>query len=166
VVALPVLVLLFVGAGYVRDLTVATHEARTTARTCAWLYSANNCRATDAEGNSLGFPAECLPILSRDGVFGDGAAGANDDLDDAKSQLHRTGSGVGDFIQTILEPVLDGVFGEAGTAKATRSVQRPTIFGGSTVAVAGNYRIACNVSETTLDSVAKQAWGAITNLFR
>lgn len=157
-VALPVLVLLFIGAHYLADLTRATSDTRTQARMCAWLYSANNCQ-TDDSGNPTGVPQECVKVLSQKSAV----TWDSPELRSAGSTL--TGGAVGGFVKRILQPVLDAVFGDAASAHVERAVHRPLVFGGSTTAIAGNYRIACNVSETTLGSAAKDAWQSIMGDF-
>ena len=62
VVALPVLVLLFIAVFFFRDLAGARHEAATKARSCAWLYSANNCTTV---------PAGCEGVLTDTTAVGD-----------------------------------------------------------------------------------------------
>jgi len=150
VVALPVLVLLFIGAFYLHDLTKAKSAALTQARTCAWLYSANNCSKED-------LPAECTGVVSDPSAI----SWSNPELEGKKDALGGIGRGVGSFLTAVLQPVLDAVFGEAASAHVSRVVHQPSIFGGSTMATTGNYRIACNVSETTLKTVAGDAWASM-----
>jgi hypothetical protein len=43
VVVLPIFIVLFISLFYVRDQVLAKQAAQERARTCAWLYSWNNC---------------------------------------------------------------------------------------------------------------------------
>lgn len=58
VVVLPVFLILFISLFYVRDQVLARQATQEQARTCAWLYSANNC---EFDANSM--PAYCDGVL-------------------------------------------------------------------------------------------------------
>jgi hypothetical protein len=155
VVALPVLTLLFVGVFFLRDVTTGKQEAQSLARTCVWLYSANNCE-------SDGMPAECAGVLHEASAV---LVGQDQSLQQRTGELTQSSDpkspDVGGFAQGLLQAALDALFGKAAAADVSRSIPRPATFGGKTVSVAGHYRIACNVGETTLGQVAKDAWHSL-----
>jgi hypothetical protein len=54
-IALPVMIIVFAGALFVRDKFLAVADAQARARSCAWQYSASNCTV---------MPAECGGVLA------------------------------------------------------------------------------------------------------
>jgi hypothetical protein len=152
VVALPVLVLLFVGVFYVRDLATAKHDALTKARTCAWLYSANNCNEK---------PAGCEDILVDDdegGKVTDKVAEALADGTDRITKSPGMGGAIEHIVSAMIEPALKAAFGRSVAANATNEVKRPALFGQGKQVVAGKYHLACNLNPSTMEDVVKDAW--------
>jgi hypothetical protein len=146
VVALPVLTLLFVASFYLRDLTSMKQDAVTQARTCAWIYSENNCTG--------GLPSYCsAPIDAQDAAYSDQA------LDDETLKL--SGGSVAAFALSLIGDAKKALFGGVVATSVAHEVPRPAAFGGATVTTVGTYRIACNVGERTLLQVAEDAWNTI-----
>lgn len=144
VVALPVLVLLFVAIFFFRDLAGARHDAAIRARSCAWLYSAGNCRSV---------PAGC------EGVLTDTTAAGGSDLplpsiDDSKEENRKVNGIVGE----LLDDTLVTLFGTGVNAHATKDVRRVPLLGGGQLQTASEYHLACNLAPTTPAQVVKDAW--------
>ncbi len=135
VVALPVLVLLFVALFYFRDLSAARHEAAMQARSCAWLYSAGNCRTVPP-----GCELETEPAV-----------------DDPPIPLPDAGP-VSGIIDGLLKKALRSIFGDAAVATAHRDVRRPAPLGKSSVRVSSEYHLPCNLAPSRPLDVAKDAW--------
>jgi hypothetical protein len=150
VIALPVFVILFVAAIYVRDLMGTRHEVGTQARTCAWLYSANNCTSV---------PPGCSEFIHDGAAHGreidEIVGGVADELDVLGSGMVRT------TVELVVNDVLEAAFGKLVDSQSTRAVRRPPLFGGSEVTVPGRYRLACNVQPQTLGQILEDAWGSI-----
>lgn len=148
VIVLPIFVLLFISLFYVRDQVVARQAAQRQARTCAWLYSWNNC-------DKSALPPECHAVVTDEAFFNDATAELSENLG---------GGIVGDALKGILDPVLEAAFGRALDAQVSKEVPRPAIYGGKTQGVTGNYHLACNLKSTTAPEVAKDAWSRISPL--
>jgi hypothetical protein len=145
VVALPVLVLLFVAVFFFRDRAGAQHETATRARSCAWLYSANDCR---------GIPAGCEGVLTDTSAVGDASeipmpAIAGD------SEENRKVNGI---VSGLLDKALLTLFGSGVKAHATKGVRRPSVLGEGTLELSSDYHLACNLAPTTADRVVRDAW--------
>lgn len=148
VVVLPVFLILFISLFYVRDQVLARQATQEQARTCAWLYSANNC---EFDANSM--PAYCDGVLSK-APFGSDATKAVTD------KLIGKGT-VNDVINEMLDSAVETVFGDAIDVKVAQEVARPELYGGKTQAVAGEYHLACNLKPKEKIDIAKDAWSHV-----
>lgn len=146
VVVLPIFLVLFISLFYVRDQVLAKQAAQEQARTCAWLYSWNNC-------NAQGMPAECEGVVTDNPMLGEVPSEVTDAL--------GGDSFFADIVAGMIEPVLEVAFGSSADAKVTRDVARPLLYGGETSTVVGKYHIACNLAPTTAPEVALDAWDRI-----
>lgn len=157
VIAFPVFVIVLLALTYMRDQAVATQAAEQQARTCAWLYSAQNC-----EGN---IPAGCESVLGEPhspDVPDPDVGGA---LDQGLSKLEQGGQGgdlVSGVVDDLLGPMLLAAFGREVDAEATRTVERAKLFGEGQKVVQGRYHLACNLTPTEPEDVARGAWGKLS----
>src|SRR6185436_2807630 len=100
VVVLPVFILIFISLFYVRDQVLTKQAAQERARTCAWLYSWNNC-----EFNDDVMPAECKDVVAPGPMLGQASADVTQKL---------VGDGVvADVVKKMLDPVLEAAFGRS-----------------------------------------------------
>jgi hypothetical protein len=159
VIGLPVFVIVFLGLFYVRDQAIATQQAEQQARSCAWLYSAQDCEGA--------IPAGCDKVLARADAPDMAPPDLKGKLDDQLGRL-KQGQDVngGDVVMSIVGPTignaLEAAFGNAVEAKTSRQVSHSALFGPGQKTVNGQYRLACNLHPTTLDEVAKDAWNKLT----
>jgi len=159
VIALPVFVIIFLGLFYVRDQAIAKQQAEQQARTCAWLWSAQDCEGA--------IPAGCEGVLHEanapDVAPPDLKRALDRQLDRVK---HGDSVSAGDAVMSIIGPTLgnalEAAFGNATEATTTRQVTRSRLFGPGQKTVTGQYRLACNLHPTTLPQVAEDAWSKIT----
>ena len=148
VIVLPIFVLLFISLFYVRDQVVARQAAQRQARTCAWLYSWNNC-------DKDALPPECQAIVTDETFFNDATTALSEKLG---------GGLVGDAVKEILDPVLEAAFGKALDAQVSKEIPRPAMYGGKTQSITARYRLACNLKPTTAPEVVKDAFSRISPL--
>jgi hypothetical protein len=159
VIVLPVFVIVFLGLFYVRDQAIATQQAEQQARSCAWLYSAQDCEGA--------IPAGCDGVLTRADAPDMAPPDLKGKLDEQVSRL-KQGKNVdgGDLVMGIIGPTvgnaLEAAFGNAVEAKTSRQVSHSALFGPGQKTINGQYRLACNLHPTTLEDVAKDAWDKIT----
>ncbi len=156
VIAFPVFVIVFLALTYMRDQALATQAAEQQARTCAWLYSAKNC-----EGE---IPAGCAGVLGDPHTPDLPDPDVGGALDEGLSGLKQGGSGgdlVSGVVSQLLGPMLLAAFGREVDAEATRTVERSTLFGEGQKVVQGRYHLACNLTPTTPEDVAKGAWAKL-----
>jgi len=147
VVAFPFFVLIIIGLYYLRGAVAKKHELSMTARTCAWLYSANSCQS---------IPAGCQNVL---GSPGTSPTSASDDLHGKVNEKKQTlAKFVQDIVDEVLSPVLDAAFGESFNATSHGSVTHPKIFGAGTLKMSGQYHLACNLVEQEPLDVVTNAW--------
>ena len=124
------------------------------ARTCAWLFSAANC------DKSL-IPTECRDLVEESPSSSSVSPDLDGALNDgAKSVLsaQSTDGLIPNLVSSLLGPALSAAFGRSLDATASRSIQRPNLFGGGHQAVSGHYHLACNLKPTTPGEVALDAW--------
>jgi len=149
VVVLPIFIVLFISLFYVRDQVLAKQAAQERTRTCAWLYSWNNCQF-DAEI----MPAECERASTEVPIGADAANAVTQKL---------TGDGFfNDIVSGMLDQALKAALGRATDVKISHEVTMPTLYGGKTQALTGEYHIACNLKPTTAPQVAKDAWSRVS----
>ena len=159
VIVLPVFVIVFLGLFYVRDQAIVTQQAEQQARSCAWLYSAQDCEGA--------IPAGCEGVLTRADARDMAPPDLTGKLDEQVNRL-KEGKSVngGDVVMGIIGPTignaLEAAFGNATEAKTSRQVSRSALFGPGQKTINGQYRLACNLHPTTLEDVAKDAWDKIT----
>jgi hypothetical protein len=149
VVVLPIFLVLFISVFYVRDQVLTKQAAQERARTCAWLYSANNC-----EFDEKLMPAECKDVVVEAPIGSDAAKAATDKL---------TGDGFfHDVVSKLIDTALEDAFGRAIDVKVQREVARPTLYGGKSTTLSGDYHLACNLKPKTKLDVATDAWSRVS----
>lgn len=159
VIVLPVFVIVFLGLFYVRDQAIATQQAEQQARSCAWLWAAQDCEGT--------IPAGCDDVLSAANAPDMAPPDLKGKLDEQLARV-KQGQNVngGDVVMGIIGPTignaLEAAFGNATEAKTSRQVSHSPLSGPGQKTVNGQYRMACNLHPTTLEEVAKDAWEKLT----
>jgi hypothetical protein len=149
VIVLPIFLVLFISIFYVRDQVLAKQAAQESARTCAWLYSWNNCQF-----DATLMPAECKDAATEVPIGADAAKAVTQKL---------TGDGFfNDIVTGMLDEALRAAFGRATDVKISRQVAKPALYGGKTQTLSGEYHLACNLKPTTAPEVAKDAWSRVS----
>ena len=117
VIVLPIFIVLFISLFYVRDQVLAKQAAQETTRTCAWLYSWNNCQFDEKL-----MPAECRDV-AKEAPIG---------ADTAKAVTQKaTGDGFFyDIVGGMLDEALRAAFGRAIDVQISREVTKPALYGG------------------------------------
>lgn len=155
VVVLPVFFVLFVGVFYLGRLIAARHAVDTQARSCAWLYAANDCEQV---------PPQCegrVRVAQQKGTWN---GRLFDVMEDGARQMQSAGDAKGvlaGVVGKLLGPALDAMFGKELEATESAELERPPLFGGDTTTLSRAYRLSCNVAARTPLSVAKEAWQEI-----
>lgn len=155
VVVIPVFIALFIGVAYVSRVAELAQGAEMTARSCAWLYSAQNCREV---------PPGCEGYLRAGTTVSTSGNKVDDALHGGKNSLPQGTSAqnfVSGVVGSLLESAIQDAFGRALDASVPATTDQPELFGGKTVTVTGNYHLACNLAPTTLGDVAKDAWSLL-----
>lgn len=150
VVALPVIVILFIGVFFIRSITSGKLEADEEARRCAWEYSMNGCDAV---------PEGCAEVVAKE-PLGPG----NPDVEGAWETGIAKVQG-GDFAgaivnllnQTVLQPLAEA-FTQSLRSNKLIERDRPQLFGSGKSQVTGKYHLACNLKPKTADQVVDEAW--------
>lgn len=164
VIVLPFFVMLFVGLLYVRDRALGKQSAELTARTCAWMYSANNCSFKNDADHQVRVPPECEAFLRKKRGSGEfdleAAAG-----DQARRLVEGQGlDSIERMVFEVLNPLITEAFHRVGEAKAEAVIDRPRMFGGGEVAVPGRYQLPCNLEPADLAGQARSLWNAANPL--
>ena len=149
VVVLPIFIVLFISLFYVRDQVLIKQAAQERARTCAWLYSWNNC---EFDGKLM--PAECEQAATEAPIGADAAK--------AVTQAVAGDGFFAEIVSAMIDPALEAAFGRATDIKVSREVTKPALYGGKTQTLTGEYHIACNLKPTTAPEVAKDAWSRVS----
>jgi hypothetical protein len=155
VIVIPVLLLLWISLYYLADQFASRQSAAMTARSCAWLYSANNCETV---------PPGCGDFLKESR----GSAEVSPDVSDALKEgadaaLHGADAKgfVGAVVSNLVAGPLMAAFTRSVDAKVTREVQQPAVYGGGVKQVTGRYHLACNLEPTTPEKMAQDAWDSL-----
>lgn len=154
VIVVPVLILLWISLYYAGGLFLAQQKTEVTARSCAWLYSANNCDQmpaacadylTDTTASSV--PPQIDEVLEH---------GAQDALNggDVKGIL-------GQVVGELVAAPLAAAFTSAVDAKVDQQLKQPATYGGGIKTVSGKYHLACNLRHDTPEKMADRAWKSL-----
>jgi hypothetical protein len=139
-IALPVLIIVLIGATYLRQLYLARASTRLTSRSCAWSYALAGCRGSMAP--------ECngSPESAQDGK--------PPDIELAARQ--RTGRADNPFRDVpVVSDALAGLFGQATRAEANATVPFPLDAEREGVARADT-TVVCNSVPTEVIDIAKE----------
>ena len=148
VIVLPVFIIAFASVFYVRNVVTAKQAAESKARTCAWLYSAANC-------DRSALTPECAEVLQD-------TSNAGSLVDPIKKELNRARiTPIDQVITSVLDPIVEAVFGSGVNARVSTEYERPPIYGGGRGTAIASYHLACNVERRTITDVAREAWDAI-----
>lgn len=153
VILLPLLVLLFLGVLYLRDVFLGVQRADLEARTCAWLYSDNGCTSVPPGCEGLVGPASSEVEVDSSVLqaFDEGARRAVEEGD---------ASGfVQEVIGSVLGPALDEAFGNALEGRGQVRIERSPLFGGDVLTLFSRFRLSCNLTARTPGEVALESWG-------
>lgn len=138
-VALPVLIVLLIGATYLRELYVARAAVRLSARSCAWAHALDGCTGAD--------PAACDTALQ--------SAYAGEVPQIAAATQRRLSSASDPFRDVpVVRDALAGLFGRATHAESTAAVPFPLDAERVGVARAENV-VVCNSIPTEVVDIAE-----------
>lgn len=139
-VALPVFILLLIGATFLRALYVAQSETRLTARRCAWTYALEGCKGA--------VPTECTSSIgsAHDGRVPDIAEKVRIQVGDADNPFRKI---------PIVREALADLFGSSTRAAASATVPYPLDVDRVGVATA-DATIVCNSVSTEVITIAKE----------
>jgi hypothetical protein len=167
IIMLPIFTIVFFGVMYVKDVSLAAHEALGRARQCAWAYSKGGCEAkklpAGCELKTTQFVGNTPDTLFRkraspaaEPVEGtDAFQEANRSLDEGMQRLPEKSGLVAKLKQAVLDVVM-GVADAFGNEKANlyggTTVTPPVILGPKR-SIGMGYRLACNTVPRDLDYV-------------
>ena len=157
VIVIPVLVLIWASLYYLGELFATQQALEAKARSCAWLYSTNNCQFV---------PAGCDEKLltKSEGSVDDVSPKVRDALEDSGRKV-LNGGDTDDVLETVAGKLVGGpllaAFTSSVDAKVTRDVEQPAAFGGGLKTVTGRYHLACNLATTTPGEMAEKAWESL-----
>ena len=145
VIVLPVFIMTLAAIIYFHKVYAAKLERSTQARSCAWTYAVNGC---------VKVPAGC-PMAKVKGFKPIGDTVSPEALAAAKKETDGTLDTISDVGLVLLQ--LD----QGVTSTPSSSVERPSILGGGTATVYGDYTVMCNEKKMTLKSIAEDAYCGI-----
>jgi hypothetical protein len=155
VIVIPILLLLWVSLYYLADQFASRQSAAMTARSCAWLYSANNCEEV---------PPGCGDFLQESR----GSAEVSPDVNDALqggADAALQGADAQGFVASVVSNLVAGpllaAFTRSVDATVTLEVKQPIAYGGGLKQVTGRYHLACNLEPTTPEEMAQDAWNSL-----
>lgn len=138
-IAIPVFVVLLIGATYLRELNMARAFTRLSARSCAWEHALGGCRGDQ--------PAHCSASVES------AHDGATPNL--AETTRLKVGSADNPFSDIpIVRDALAGLFGDATHAQSEMTVPFPFDDRRAGVAAAETV-VVCNTVPTDVLSIAK-----------
>lgn len=146
VIMLPVLILLFLGLGYVARLFGATLDVTDRSRRCVQLHAMLACEDEDS------LPPECRGLLHQTDQAPPEPQGAAAALLEARADV-----GVQDAESRAsdLSDVLDGLLGGGMLATATGTVSKPKIVGDTDTLVRATSYATCNTKPAHANTLAK-----------
>src|SRR5260221_6413680 len=144
VIVIPVLILLWVSLYYAGGLALTQQKTESTARSCAWLYSANSCD----EGK---VPAGCDEYLHNTNASTVPPKIA-DTLNQAGQNAMNGGDAkgiVGAIVGALVLAPVAAAFTSAVDARVEQQMSKPVAYGGGIQVVAGQYHLPCNLAHDT-----------------
>jgi hypothetical protein len=155
VIVIPVLLLLWVSLYYLADQFASRQAAAMTARSCAWLYSANNCQEV---------PPGCGGFLHESSGSAEVSPEVKNALEDGAREALQGGDAkgiVGAVVGDLVAGPLMAAFTSSVDATVSKDVQQPATFGGGLKRVTGRYHLACNLEPTSPEQMAQDAWSSL-----
>jgi hypothetical protein len=156
VIVIPVLILLWASLYYAGGLALSRQQGEATARSCAWLYSSNNCDRQKL----MQVAPECDAVLSDTT-----ASSVPSDIQDTLNQGVENAMDGGDakgivasVVGQLVVAPLAAAFTSSVDAKSDLELSRPTLYGGGIQVVSGRYYLACNLPHERPEDVASRAW--------
>ena len=140
-IALPVLIVLLIGATYLRELYIARAGVRLAARSCAWAYALDGCNGSR--------PAQCATSPSLDSAYRE-----NEAMPDIATHV-RAGNGDNPLRGVpVVSDALDALFGQSTHATSDTTVPFP--FDAKRVGVAhAENVVVCNSVPTEVLDIAE-----------
>ncbi len=153
VIVIPVLILLWVSLYYAGGLALTQQRTEATARSCAWLYSANSCDESKVPAGCQDYVhnthASTIPPKIAD-TLNQGAQNAMNG-GDAKGI-------VGSIVGSLVMAPLAAAFTNAVDARVEQQMPQPAAYGGGIKVVTGQYHLPCNLAHDTPAEMAGRAW--------
>ncbi len=156
VIVLPFFVILLASIIYFHRAYATKISVNSKARSCAWSYAIDGCRKSSLpEGCPIGEIGGSRTLAK---VFDVGIEdGSNDDI------LRET-SAFGDALQGVNTVGLTLIGLDEGiVAKPGESVAIPSILGGGSRSISGNYSVMCNERKKKPSDIAVDAYCSISN---
>jgi hypothetical protein len=150
VVVLPVLVILFIGGIFLKQLGHGKLAADEVARRCAWLYSNNGCSEV---------PPGCNDVVKNDPV-GLTYQDVSDSWTDGVDRLKASGvsSAITDALADTVLNTLAKAFTENLSAEKHIELDKPRLLGGGKTSAVGKYHLACNLKSRTQKDIVDKVW--------
>jgi hypothetical protein len=157
VIVIPVLLLIWVSLYYLGEIFTTKQALDARARSCAWLYSANNCQEV---------PAGCAGVLQDSSSSSRVAPDVQNALEDGAQTALQGGDAegiVGTIVGELVAGPLMAAFTSSVDANVTKEIQQPASYGGGLKKVEGRYHLACNIETTTPEEMASKAWSSLVD---
>lgn len=164
-VMLPIFVVILAALIYFHRTDMAKLQNNNKARSCAWTYSINGCQRSQ-------MPPECKIGPVRTGFSSIGDSLGNQDLKSATSAFGSAGNASSSGDPSTVTNGIAGAnrialallgLGEGIVAEPTKSVKRPSLFGGGAKNIMSNYTVMCNERNMTIADILHASYCEIGN---
>ncbi len=143
VIALPALLVMFLGVRFVFHRYDAMEGASAEARSCAYRYAATGCTA---------LPSDCAPASSK--TESNGAASNDPNAANIASNVQTASDDLGIGSIPILSNVVDALLGSGTTSTVDVAVTDPLYVGTASFAGTGRVYLPCNETKQSDDVIS------------
>lgn len=149
---LPVFVLLLLGILFIQDIALEKQTNAAQARSCAWLYSAANCKEVPPGCEGLVGPGDSSAPLP---------ATVENALKTGSEQALRQGDSEGvldTVLGSLLGPLLNEAFSSSTEGRVESTRPRPAFLGEGKVTSISRHHLACNLAPVQPLDLAMDTW--------
>lgn len=165
VIVLPFFIIVLAAIIYFHRAYATKISMNTKARSCAWSYAVNGCQKPLPDGCPVstvgGESKEVTDVFGMDFKNNFGTEESEKvirDIEKQKSALDSTLHGVNLVGLTILG------LSEGIKTSPSQAVQKPSILGGGTHTISGDYSVMCNERNRTVKDLAIAAYCSLSNI--
>ncbi|MCP4444075.1 MAG: hypothetical protein GY811_01855, partial [Myxococcales bacterium] len=160
VIVMPFFIIALAAVIHLHRSYSAKLDASVEVRSCAWQYAIAGCKRTQGEFAGCSFGSLATEGAQLDGL--EDHAELQSEAQQAFGDGENGGAGFASALESAngIGLVLLGLR-EGTVARASREVTAPSLLGGRTRKISGDYSVMCNEKKMAISDIAKEAYCAL-----